>query len=418
MAVVSPPASLLRPWSDLLPELLGHIIAFLPFPGDRARLRAVCRGWCSAARRHVRQLPWLVLPDASFCTIAADGDDGCTSFFFRRGNIPGLPEDATIVGSTGAWLAVDRTDDPRRDVNHRHSYLLHNPFSSETVPLPELDDVISHVSDKFEVRKVLMRSPSSAPADDVIAVITNSCYCNVILCHPGKGVEILPYFGICDVAFLGDCLYGITADEDLLVFELDEDEDDGRSIVVNGKRVIKHPLADGEKDPWSWMDDDGDGDYDDNAGNDNDGDGVVNDDDKDIGPYTEVPYQGHAITTRKLVVSQGGELLMVRRIMQEPPFTRSFTREVKVFKADVGIGKWVPVDHDPLGQDGALFLSRAFSKCCQVFGDMKPGFMYFEDVDEVFDTRLWTAMPFTIPWQRKLFRLEWTTWVFPPEVVV
>nr|CAB3448863.1 unnamed protein product [Digitaria exilis] len=245
MAVVSPPASLLRPWSDLLPELLGHIIAFLPFPGDRARLRAVCRGWCSAARRHVRQLPWLVLPDASFCTIAADGDDGCTSFFFRRGNIPGLPEDATIVGSTGAWLAVDRTDDayrrtrfipgvyPRRDVNHRHSYLLHNPFSSETVPLPELDDVISHVSDKFEVRKVLMRSPSSAPADDVIAVITNSCYCNVILCHPGKGVEILPYFGICDVAFLGDCLYGITADEDLLVFELDEDEDDGRSIVVN-----------------------------------------------------------------------------------------------------------------------------------------------------------------------------------------
>ncbi|KAF8677033.1 hypothetical protein HU200_046491 [Digitaria exilis] len=332
MAVVSPPASLLRPWSDLLPELLGHVIAFLPFPSDRARLRAVCRGWRSAARRHVRQLPWLVLPDASFCTIAADGDDGCTSFFFRRGNIPGLPDDATIVGSTGAWLAVDRTDDPRRDVNHRHSYLLHNPFSGETVPLPELDDVMGHVSDKFEVRKVLMRSPS-APADDVITVMTNSCSCNVILCRPGKGVEILPDFGICDVAFLGDCLYGITAHEDLLVFELelddDEDDDDGnRPIVVNGRRVIKHPLADGEKDPWSWMDDNagnGNGDGVDNDGND-DGDVVDNDgndnadggdnddapdqdeesdrfkgdnlvsDGKDIGPYTEVPYQGHAIT--------------------------------------------------------------------------------------------------------------------------
>ncbi|CAO2205457.1 unnamed protein product [Urochloa humidicola] len=193
-AEISPPPT--SSWSDLLPDLLGRVIAELPFPADRARIRAVCRAWHLAARHHIRQLPWILLPNGSFCTV---GDDGAA--FFSR--IPGLPENVSCLGSAAdGWLALDRTDDvfrrtnmadrfcvnrflrrPRPDVNHRHSYLLHNPFSGETVPLPELDAIAGNVAETFEIRKVLMRSTSR---DDVIAVTTSHSNCNIILCRPGN----------------------------------------------------------------------------------------------------------------------------------------------------------------------------------------------------------------------------------------
>ncbi|CAN6237130.1 unnamed protein product [Urochloa humidicola] len=440
----------LHPWSDLPPELLGRVIAYLPFPVDRARLRAVCRDWHAAVGLHLRcQLPWLVLPDLSFCTINDNNNGGIV---FPRGTIPGVPEDTTCIGSTDGWLALDRTgnsfhrtkfidkwrsaayrDYPRRGVNHRHSYLLHNPFSSETVPLPELDAIIGHVSESFEVRKVIMRSPSPT---DVIAIMTNSIHCNVILCRPGKGTYILEYYRVCDIVFLGEWLYGITPNEDLLAFRLDEDSD-GKPIVIDGKRVVKHPLPEGKVDLWSWMeedDDDGDDDHDDdgNDGGVNDEDEAPNQevedrfhehvmlsDDDDIGPYTEEPHEGHATTTRKLVVSRGGELLMVRRLVQQPPFTNSYIREVEIFKVDMDIGKWISVDHNnALAQDENLFLSRAFCRSSRVFGDIEPGFIYFDSTNEVFDTILWTPIPFRMPWQREQFTKTWMTWVFPPEVVV
>jgi hypothetical protein len=75
--LISPTASPSWSWSDLLPDLLGRVIADLPFPTDRARFRAVCRAWHSAAHQHMRrQLPWLVFPDGSFCTVGADGQRG------------------------------------------------------------------------------------------------------------------------------------------------------------------------------------------------------------------------------------------------------------------------------------------------------------------------------------------------------
>jgi hypothetical protein len=49
----------------------------------------------------------------------------------------------------------------------------------------------------------------------------------------------------------------------------------------------------------------------------------------------------------------------------------------------------IHVDHNELARDEALFFSQAFSKSSHVFEDMKAGFIYFDDTNEVFDTRLW-----------------------------
>ncbi|OEL15382.1 hypothetical protein BAE44_0023600 [Dichanthelium oligosanthes] len=274
MASAAIPATSLAPWSDLLPELLGRVTAQLTFPADLARFRAVCRAWRSAARHNVRQLPWIVFPDGSFYTF---GDDGA---FFDR--IPGLPgENVTCLGAgADGWLALDCTDDvfrrtpredkcvdklhyifldPRSDVMHRHAYLLYNPFSGETGPLPELDSIVGDVAETFEIHKVLMRSSSSLD-DDLVVVTTNNWNYNVILCRPGKGRSCVPdYLRVFDVVFHGDMLYGITPEEELFAIDLAEDEK-GRPSVTKFRRVIRQPLAEGEEDRWSWIYDDSDDD--------------------------------------------------------------------------------------------------------------------------------------------------------------
>ncbi|CAL5008103.1 unnamed protein product [Urochloa decumbens] len=450
---ISPTTTSLRPWSDLPPELLGHAIAHLPFPADRARFRAVCRRWRSAARSHIRQFPWLVLPDGSFCTAGARGE----AYYFCT--VPSVPDDATCVGSTGRWLALDRTNyayprskvkladmassSRRDDTKHAHNYLLHDPFSGATVPLPEVDAIAGNVSEWFEIRKVLMMMRSSVPDEDIIAVVTNSIRCNIILCRPGKGACVLEHFRVFDVAFLGDCLYGITPDEDLFAFHLAEDGD-GKPIVTRIKRVIKHhPLVD-EEDFWSWVDEE-----DDDMGNDdNDGNGdgdqdvlsIDDDEEEELDDGDSDSFNGDGMisdgeemardeevlgeardyitTTRRLVKSQSGELLMVRRCVQEPPCSPSYTRKVEVFKADVTAGKWVLAADGGLAQDEAIFLSRFFSKSTPAYGDIKAGFIYSDDSNDVVNTRSWTRRPFRFPQVINMFTRERRTWIFPPELVV
>ncbi|CAO2169714.1 unnamed protein product [Urochloa humidicola] len=257
-------------WAELPADLLGCVIARLPFLSDRAAICAACRAWRAAARRFVRhQPPWIVLPDCSVCTTGRHG-----AFFDR---IPGLPgENVTCLAAAAeGWLALDLTDDAfrrtaswdqycpstgtfieaRNDVKHAHAYMLHNPFSGETVPLPELDAIVGHVAETFEIRKVLMRSTTP---DDVIAVTTNNCNYNIILCRPGKGSFVLPDLRVIDVAFV----------EELLAFHLGEDDEDGKPNVTRIKRVIKNPMAAyySEYPSWRWpqiVDDssDDDGDY-------------------------------------------------------------------------------------------------------------------------------------------------------------
>jgi hypothetical protein len=209
--------------------------------------------------------------------------------------MPGLPDGVTVLGSADGWLLLDRTDcvyrrgngevfslarykpRPRRDVRHAHSYLLLNPFSGATLLLPEVDAVVGTVSEVFEIYRVAMRS--STP-DDLIAVVTSSVACNVILCRPGKGTYVMRYFRVFDVAFVGEWLYGITRDEELLAFRLAED-DDGKPVVTKEKRIIKATSPSPEAHYWDWMDDDEDDDdnnnYSDGGGGD-DGTGSGEDD--------------------------------------------------------------------------------------------------------------------------------------------
>ncbi|KAK3120812.1 hypothetical protein QOZ80_8BG0642080 [Eleusine coracana subsp. coracana] len=453
------------PWSELLPDILGRVIAHLLFPADRARFRVICRAWRSAAHQHVSQVPWIVLPDCSFCTI---GDDGA---FFPR--IPGLPENnVTCLGAAAdGWLALDCTDDvfrrtlfwasydfinhtlakPRPHVRHRHAYLLHNPFSGETVPLPELDSVFGNVPETFQIRKVLMmRSSGGNPKDDVVAVITNNWKYNLVLCCRGKTWIPRCCLRIFDVAFLGDRLYGINPEEELIAFDLVYD-DNGVPTVDKYRRVIKKPLADGEVDPWTWMYDEEeveeeeaaeeeeveeeeeeveeeDDEEEDESSEDNDSstvnkeDSFNNDlhapDGKHMTPYET--NKGHIVTTRHLVTSHGGrELLMVRHQKQSPPFFNSYTLKVEVFKADMNAGKWVPVTTDALEKGETLFLGHYFSKSTRAYGDIKEGFVYFlDETDDVFDTNSWACRPFSLPRKTKPEAQELLTWLLPPELVL
>ena len=109
----------------------------------------------------------------------------CARLHRRRAPAHPAPTWDNYCRETGTFVV-----DARPDVKPRHTYLLHNPFTNVTVPLPELDAIIGHVAETFEVRKVLLRS-STNPADDLVTVTTSSSDCNIILCRPGKGALLV-----------------------------------------------------------------------------------------------------------------------------------------------------------------------------------------------------------------------------------
>ncbi|KAI4964347.1 hypothetical protein ZWY2020_005908 [Hordeum vulgare] len=221
--------------------------ACAPYPALGRRrprpLPRVCRSWHLAMRQHVstpRVLPWIILSDGYFFT---PSDNGCLAP--RR--LPSLPKNARCIGSTDGWLALDCTD--ARNV---HTYLLHNPFSDTTVPLPELDPIIANVSEFFAVRKVLLRSGHR----DMVALMTNNSNYPIILIRPGKGVwlpkpDTAPFNLFIDIVFLQGKLYGIAQAEDLASVSIDFD-DCGMPTVTTVERLIKHPpLESCEFDVWS-----------------------------------------------------------------------------------------------------------------------------------------------------------------------
>jgi hypothetical protein len=66
-----------------------------------------------------------------------------------------FPDNTRLIGASGSWLDLYNTD----NVNGgQRRYLLHNAFTKTTVSLPGLDSVIGKVSNRFKIRKVLMRS--------------------------------------------------------------------------------------------------------------------------------------------------------------------------------------------------------------------------------------------------------------------
>ncbi|XBI78269.1 hypothetical protein VPH35_087992 [Triticum aestivum] len=447
-------------WSELPEDLLALVFARIFSPVHRAYFLAVCHSWRSAARPPARQLPWIVIQNGAFMTPSdrtmhrivshPKAMRSCIGMApadrARHHHFP-FPKTMACIGSTDGWIIIeDRVD------NMHRNYSLHDMFSGTTLSLPELDAAIGHVSELFKIRKVLLRSTP----DDVIALRTNHRSCPIILTRLGKGVWLprsyaAPLVNIVDVAFLGDGLYGITKDEDLVF--LDIALDDNGVPMVNGCNCVigegfdydDHNVDgieddddnddgddphhnhddddDNDADPHHDDDDDDDDDdssdledeyenYDDGQDNDGDDDddsseyenyddGQDNyDTDDDLTKMTEedmVPQEieyivvdesmEHDIQTMWYLVESRGKLLMVRRQVVSP---FEFTHKVEVFEANMSAAVWVPVT-DGL-EDQVLFISRRFSKsvsaaCISISRETGKDAIYFADADDVFDMR-------------------------------
>ncbi|KAM0861298.1 hypothetical protein ACQ4PT_045982 [Festuca glaucescens] len=312
-------------WADLLPELLGRVIARLPFPDDLARLRAVCRPWNSVVREHAcPEVPWIIHSDGTFVTTYDQA-------FHRR--VP-FPNDTRFIGANSSWLALYRADAN----DGRRTYFLHNPFTKTTVPLLGLDAVIGKVSDCFKIRKVLMRSDQ----DDIVVVMTNHSSYPIILCRPGKPGAWSPpkqletlFASISDVAFHKGAFFGITNDKKLFMLVLDED-DDGTPDVTYVGCLIKDMPGDDQVGK-----EDADEDYGEALGNEYEQESEYSDassfveEDEDVEEETS--------TTRHLIESDG-RLLMLRRQERILHSSDSCTSDVEVLEVDFDVCELVSTD--------------------------------------------------------------------------
>jgi hypothetical protein len=368
-------------------------------------------------------------------------------------------------------MALDCTD-----TQNRRTYYLHNEFSGRTLSLPELDSAIGHVSELFEIRKMLLRSTP----DDVIALMTNHSRCPIILTRRGNGVWFPECLAasltrIIDITFLGDRLYGITQTEDLIFLDIASD-DKGVPMVTGGEFVIgedfdtssnEEDSDDGDDDDDNNEEDWDDGDDDDDKSDDDDddksdddaydadGDGdqdfsvnddsskcedkyknnndeeydEIEDDDQHTYDFTKmtkddiidevIQVNDFGISMMWYLIESRGKLLMVRR--QVLPLHNRIcpvTHKVEIFEADMNASKWVSVDG---GLDGhALFISRPFCKSISAAcsKEIQEDVIYFADTDDAFYMRSKTVSAPVDDWDYTMnLRKGVVTWVFPPELL-
>ncbi|XBI22558.1 hypothetical protein VPH35_063568 [Triticum aestivum] len=411
-------------------KILHMLLASLPDPDNCARCRAdgqVCHPWRSAVRHHS--------PKRTGCP-----GSGHTHF---------LPDKATCIGSTDQWLALglgqQRTSDNKQSSYYvMRNYILHNPFSNRTLPLPELDALI--VEDRSLIRKLLMRST----VNDFIAIITNNRKHPLIVFQRGKGVWspepwTILYAYIIDIAILDEKLYAITMLEDLIPLDIALDRD-GRPMVTMGTRVIKvtlhdeehgedddndqnegeeeeeeeaHNCSEEEEEDNSGEEDDEDDENNHNKGEEEeeeDNGGEEEEEDNDLtninGSTQYIPdAQPHGVTliSRHLIESNG-KLLMVKHRRRFHPDTFWVTLWMDVFEADFSTHAWVPLTGG-LGGGRALFVSMKFSKAVPApCGEVQEDVIYFMDTDDVFNMKSGNSSP------SKFSGCSMgATWLFPPE---
>ncbi|WVZ65115.1 hypothetical protein U9M48_014532 [Paspalum notatum var. saurae] len=211
-----------RSWSDLLPELLGRVLRFLPALDDRARFAAVCPQWRASAR----QLP--LPPPPLPLIVFLDGTFQC----LPREELFRFPVDGGYHGTCGNWLIYRRAD----------GFLLRDPFSKATTTLPPFPNGYRARNDA----KLIFCLPHLAAA----AISTGDWNVSTIIavCHPQGSSWSLACHDLGaldthleDIVFHKGKLYAIDDSENLLVLESDSSCTDVLrpqvtevSCVVNG----------------------------------------------------------------------------------------------------------------------------------------------------------------------------------------
>ncbi|TVU12611.1 hypothetical protein EJB05_46262, partial [Eragrostis curvula] len=238
-------------WPDLPPELLGVVISRLSSLADHTRLGAVCRAWRSGARLHPPPAPqpWLILRDGTFLDLAG----------YAVHRMP-VPDGAICRGSVDDWLVLMG--------ERSHRWYLMNPFSGDTLPLPEVTAFWRRVYapakrsidvsvTKLAVSSVLGSSSGKNKKTPLLAAFVMDrtsfpIYYTVFVCRPGAGTSSPSAFEfnpdhivsriIYDIAFFKGTLYAVTYEGGLIAFQLhDPDRRSGPPEISGVKRVAHGP---------------------------------------------------------------------------------------------------------------------------------------------------------------------------------
>ncbi|KAK3119776.1 hypothetical protein QOZ80_9AG0675010 [Eleusine coracana subsp. coracana] len=360
------------PWPSLPADLAGLIFCRLPLShADRLSFMAICQQWRLAAKPHLDQLPpalpWLCTNYPTYRTFRSlpGGEvrrlnkrpDTCT---------PSSAADSTFFNG---WLIYEYERGDRSG-----TCFLANPFTGETVDVTRrlvhvneglLDPAGHGFSIGDSVTKMIVCSPHLGAA---------SMKGNAVgFYRAGRPLWLATWQSgdkfFEDIAFHDGKLYGLTADEELLSFEIVDDSEGGEDI---------------EKKYIVWEDDDDeepdDGDDDDSA--------------PDSEEEEELPSELHYLVKS----CYNDKLLMVR--WSVPPGRRrcmersdNVAEGIKlwVFEADLEMAEWIEVEDD--GLDGqALFVSEGCSRAIRLPSDhgdhrFQGGRVYFpgDDLSRYFD---------------------------------